>query len=609
MAYHIMLSPEDIETLRPKDVEPDAGCKKTWWLSHYHSKRVEYKNKSNNNKRSNNKNNNNNNNNSNTGETVPEEHTPSAACPPNLDTSAPSYLSTPPSGPYSCASGSSCRLTVAHTSVMVNCLGICPGLASGLWRLLGTYTPGETKILYPVVKSSVSIDGTKKLVLIIVTNCCQEVDRGAIQGIPHQSPLVGARQAQRLVLPSLSSTILSIQHLHNFFRLRPAPRATACRPYVAEEDHSAQNGERGTQLLEGQGENNWRLIVSGAVDRFGFVPDQGTPQDEAAELATLEIIDERLLMLISDADKLAERGRQLRYQLRKRKAGIMSGHLGSSQPEESGTTDIQHPGYNLKDDPQAILSTGAVVEGPDGLCGTQCVSIIRSGAISTAQEEGRHHIRTAGLEQQQVVIEGHPRPGLIPPPPVSAASMATSKRRQVSQPPASNKPGESRTTDLQHPNYNLKDDLTQFTTLRRSAMVAVPAPQPLPGGLTFLTATRQDTGSSSISGHFAVGTASNLDTSCSAARIHRLDSLFEGTVATVQSIADDKPPPTLTSHHRSHMRHPAFLLQVDGKDSQARREKEISDQLSKQLEEYRQAQESLDNIGAKTSEIFKMLDE
>lgn len=73
-------------------------------------------------------------------------------------------------------------------------------------------------MLCPAVKSSLSLHGTKELVLNLVTssNCCLEVDRGAIQGIPHQSPLVGARQAQRLVLPSLSSIILSIQHLHLF---------------------------------------------------------------------------------------------------------------------------------------------------------------------------------------------------------------------------------------------------------------------------------------------------------------------------------------------------------------------------------------------------------
>ncbi|KAJ9160888.1 hypothetical protein NKR19_g2872 [Coniochaeta hoffmannii] len=69
-------------------------------------------------------------------------------------------------------------------------------------------------------------------------------------------------------------------------------------------------------------ENDWRLIMSGAVDRFA--PIQGTREDEAAELATVEILEERLQRLILNVDTVAEKARQLKYKLGGRKAGIKS---------------------------------------------------------------------------------------------------------------------------------------------------------------------------------------------------------------------------------------------------------------------------------------------
>lgn len=99
------------------------------------------------------------------------------------------------------------------------------------------------------------------------------------------------------------------------------------------------------------GENDWRLVISGAVDRFGFVPTQGTPEDEAAELATVEILEERLQSLILNADKVAEKARQLKYRLGGRKAGIMSRQPDVQQSEGSATpVQSRHPGYNLKED-------------------------------------------------------------------------------------------------------------------------------------------------------------------------------------------------------------------------------------------------------------------
>jgi hypothetical protein len=99
------------------------------------------------------------------------------------------------------------------------------------------------------------------------------------------------------------------------------------------------------------GENDWRLIISGAVDRFGLVPLHSAPQDEEAELATVEILEERLQSLILNADKVAEKARQLKYRLGGRKAGIKSRQPASQQPEGSQSTpQPRHLGYNLKED-------------------------------------------------------------------------------------------------------------------------------------------------------------------------------------------------------------------------------------------------------------------
>jgi len=89
--------------------------------------------------------------------------------------------------------------------------------------------------------------------------------------------------------------------------------------------------------------------MSGAVDRFA--PIQGTREDEAAELATVEILEERLQRLILTVDTVAEKARQLKYKLGGRKAGIKSRQQVVQQSEGSVTpAQPRHPGYNLKED-------------------------------------------------------------------------------------------------------------------------------------------------------------------------------------------------------------------------------------------------------------------
>lgn len=107
------------------------------------------------------------------------------------------------------------------------------------------------------------------------------------------------------------------------------------------------------------GEDDWRLIVSGALDRFRLVPPQPLEEDETTELATLEILDQRLQILIKKADEVARKARQLNYHLSGRRAAIN----GRRSPQQSGASSSgfqpvnqpgrasgPNPGYDLHAD-------------------------------------------------------------------------------------------------------------------------------------------------------------------------------------------------------------------------------------------------------------------
>ncbi|KAF2970539.1 hypothetical protein GQX73_g3056 [Xylaria multiplex] len=104
------------------------------------------------------------------------------------------------------------------------------------------------------------------------------------------------------------------------------------------------------------GEDDWRLIVSGALDRFKLVPPQPLEEDETAELATVEILEQRLQVLIKKADEVARRARQLNYHLSGRKASIHARHpsqSGSASGFQTVNTIRQagaNPGYDLHAD-------------------------------------------------------------------------------------------------------------------------------------------------------------------------------------------------------------------------------------------------------------------
>jgi hypothetical protein len=76
-------------------------------------------------------------------------------------------------------------------------------------------------------------------------------------------------------------------------------------------------------------EDDYRLIVSGGPERM--IPTQPIPEDETAELGTLNIVENRLAMLIKKADAVASKARQLNYHLKGRKAAVL-GRKAADQP-------------------------------------------------------------------------------------------------------------------------------------------------------------------------------------------------------------------------------------------------------------------------------------
>jgi hypothetical protein len=69
-------------------------------------------------------------------------------------------------------------------------------------------------------------------------------------------------------------------------------------------------------------EDDYRLVLSGAPERM--IPTQPIPEDEIAELGTMEILEQRLAVVIRKADLVAGRARQLNYHLKGRKSAIQA---------------------------------------------------------------------------------------------------------------------------------------------------------------------------------------------------------------------------------------------------------------------------------------------
>ncbi|KAI8627040.1 hypothetical protein F5Y19DRAFT_186381 [Xylariaceae sp. FL1651] len=163
------------------------------------------------------------------------------------------------------------------------------------------------------------------------------------------------------------------------------------------------------------GEDDWRLIVSGALDRFRLVPPQPLEEDETAELATLEILEQRLQVLIKRADEVARRARQLNYHLSGRKASIHVRHssqVGSGSSFQTANTIRQagaNPSYDLHAD---LLQQFTAPSQPTSHRMSSVSSLPPTpNAIGTAAST-----RRTSIQQHTLVNSNRPSPSYAPEP-------------------------------------------------------------------------------------------------------------------------------------------------------------------------------------------------
>ncbi|KAI0172428.1 hypothetical protein GGR52DRAFT_405975 [Hypoxylon sp. FL1284] len=157
------------------------------------------------------------------------------------------------------------------------------------------------------------------------------------------------------------------------------------------------------------GEDDWRLIVSGALDRFRLVPPQPLEEDETAELATLEIVEQRLQVLIKKADEVARRARQLNYHLSGRKASIHARRTSQSvsaagfQAVNQTIGSGANPGYDLHAD---LLQQFLAPSQTSGHRISSASSVPPTPAMGTAASTPR-----ASIPQQALLGSNRPSPG------------------------------------------------------------------------------------------------------------------------------------------------------------------------------------------------------
>ncbi|POR35051.1 Putative mitochondrial carrier [Tolypocladium paradoxum] len=144
-------------------------------------------------------------------------------------------------------------------------------------------------------------------------------------------------------------------------------------------------------------EDDWRLVSSGALDRF---PLEGPfEEDETAELATLDILEQRASILYKKADEVAARARILHHKLGHRKSDVArrrEGHNGSSgrfhaanhhPPRPTGFS----PSYDLHADLlQQFMSSSSSSTPPSRSTSGAGVSVASLGPLSPSINPPRH---------------------------------------------------------------------------------------------------------------------------------------------------------------------------------------------------------------------------
>lgn len=142
-------------------------------------------------------------------------------------------------------------------------------------------------------------------------------------------------------------------------------------------------------------EDDWRLISSGALDRFPL--ERPFEEDEVAELATLDILEQRASILYKKADEVAARARILHHRLGHRKHDLSrrrSQDSGGSRYQPTNSSGQQHsfsPSYDLHADLLQQFSTA-----PSSLTQSRStsgagLSVSSLGPLSPAVNSPHHH--------------------------------------------------------------------------------------------------------------------------------------------------------------------------------------------------------------------------
>ncbi|KAF5004716.1 hypothetical protein FDECE_8797 [Fusarium decemcellulare] len=95
-------------------------------------------------------------------------------------------------------------------------------------------------------------------------------------------------------------------------------------------------------------EDDWRLVWSGALDRFPL--DHPLEEDETAEAATLDILEQRTSILYKKADEVAARARILNHRLGQRKQDILrrrSAQAQDTSPSRFQPNNVSQRGSNF----------------------------------------------------------------------------------------------------------------------------------------------------------------------------------------------------------------------------------------------------------------------
>lgn len=179
-------------------------------------------------------------------------------------------------------------------------------------------------------------------------------------------------------------------------------------------------------------EDDWRMIVNGTLDRFNLAPSQPLDEDEDLELATVEILNERLQVLIKKADEVARKARQLNYHLSGRKAAINSRRTSTLSPATHHSSFVAHnqpqraqssrskSTYDLKSDLLRQFATTASPLARPGSARLNHNSLSLPSTPVVQQGQPNHSAHTRPAIQPIHVSRASPAASAEPQPPKSA---------------------------------------------------------------------------------------------------------------------------------------------------------------------------------------------